>query len=141
VLRRQAEQAACPGIFQHPQCAIGSDPYVPGPYLPAGLRLLHISDDPTETGRAQVGDSLLGDAVLSLEGLKQLLGDCKPKPSKARERVPHRMAPHGSSAAKASDDGRLTAAQVFRTLKEVQHFYGNRKSERIRRGQKDAREL
>jgi benzoylformate decarboxylase len=93
-------------------------PYVPGPYLPAGLRLLHISDDPAETGRAPVGDSLLGDAVLSLEGLKQLLGDRKPKATTARERVPHRMAPHGSSLAKASD-GRLTAAQVFRALNEV----------------------
>jgi len=93
-------------------------PYVPGPYLPVGLRLLHISDDPAETARAPVGDSLLGDAVLSLEGLKQSLGDCKPKATKARERVPHRMAPHGSSAAKASD-GRLTAAQVFRALNEV----------------------
>jgi benzoylformate decarboxylase len=36
-------------------------PYVPGPYLPPGLRLLQISDDPTETARAPVGDSLLGD--------------------------------------------------------------------------------
>jgi benzoylformate decarboxylase len=68
---------------------------------------------------APVGDSLLGDAVLSLEGLKRILGDCKSKAATARERVPHRMAPHGSSAAKASDDGRLTAAQVFRALNEV----------------------
>ena len=68
-------------------------PYVPGPYLPAGLRLLHISDDPAETARAPVGDSLLGDAVLSLEGLKQLLGDCKPKTTKARETV---RAPYGT---------------------------------------------
>jgi benzoylformate decarboxylase len=29
-------------------------PYVAGPYLPPGLRLLHISDDPAETGRAPV---------------------------------------------------------------------------------------
>src|ERR1700728_4578251 len=65
-------------------------PYVPGPYVPEGLRLLHISDDPSETGRAPVGDSLLGEAVLSLEGLRQLLGNCKPKASKARELVPHR---------------------------------------------------
>ena len=62
-------------------------PYVPGPYLPAGLRLLHISDDPAETARAPVGDSLLGDAVLSLEGLKHLLGDCKLKATRARELV------------------------------------------------------
>ena len=39
----------------------------------AGLRLLHISDDPAETARAPVGDSLLGDAVLSLAALKELL--------------------------------------------------------------------
>jgi benzoylformate decarboxylase len=94
-------------------------PYVPGPYLPAGLRLLHISDDPAETARAPIGDSLLGDAVLCLEGLKQLLGDCRPKTTKARETVSHRMAPHGSGAAKVSDDGRLTAAQVFRALNEI----------------------
>jgi benzoylformate decarboxylase len=31
-------------------------PDVPGPYLPAGTRLLHISDDPSETARAPVGD-------------------------------------------------------------------------------------
>ena len=94
-------------------------PYVPGPYLPAGLRLLHISDDPAETARAPVGDSLLGDAVLCLESLKQLLGDCRPKTTKARETVPHRMAPHGSGAAKTSNDGRLTASQVFRALNEI----------------------
>jgi benzoylformate decarboxylase len=94
-------------------------PYVPGPYLPAGLRLLHISDDPAETARAPIGDSLLGDAVLCLEALKQLLGDCRPKTTKARETVPHRMAPHGSGTAKTSNDGRLTAAQVFRALNEI----------------------
>ena len=60
-------------------------PYVPGPYLPTGLRLLTVSDDPAETARAPVGDSLLGDAVLSLIALKDLLGDCKPKTGKARE--------------------------------------------------------
>src|SRR4051794_23604640 len=40
-------------------------PNVPGPLLPSGMRLLHISDDPAETGRAPVGDSLVGDAALS----------------------------------------------------------------------------
>jgi len=94
-------------------------PYVPGPYLPGGLRLLHIPDDSAETARAPIGDSLLGDAVLCLEGLKQLVGDGRPKTTKARETVPHRMAPHGSGAAKVSDNGRLTAAQVFRALNEI----------------------
>jgi benzoylformate decarboxylase len=94
-------------------------PYVPGPYLPTGLRLLHISDDPTETSRAPVGDSLLGDAVLSLIALKDLLRDYKPKTGKAREKIAHRMAPHPSSSPKLSDDGRLTAAQVFHALNEI----------------------
>jgi benzoylformate decarboxylase len=61
-------------------------PYVPGPYLPAGLRLLHISEDPAETARAPVGDSLLGDAVLTIAALKELLADHTP----ANHRLPVR---------------------------------------------------
>jgi benzoylformate decarboxylase len=94
-------------------------PYVPGPHVPTGLRLLHISDDPAETARAPVGDSLLGEAVLSLIALKDLLGDYEPKTGKAREKIGHRMAPHPPGAAKVSDDGRLTAAQVFHALNEI----------------------
>jgi benzoylformate decarboxylase len=94
-------------------------PYVPGSYVPSGLRLLHISDDPQETARAPIGDSLLGDAVLSLEGLTELLGSCRPKATKARETLVHRMAPHASGLAKLPADGLLTAAQVFRALNEV----------------------
>ena len=94
-------------------------PHVPGPYLPDGMRLLHISDDPAETARAPVGDSLLGDAVLSLAALTKLLGEHKPKTDKAWERVTHRMAPHPSSEAKAKDEGLLTAAQVFTALSEI----------------------
>jgi len=93
-------------------------PHVPGPHPPKGLRLLHISNDPAETARAPVGDSLLGDPVLSLEGLKRLLGHYKPRTTKARETVAHRMAPHGSATAKAFDR-RLTAGQVFRAINEV----------------------
>src|SRR5271165_4253222 len=69
-------------------------PYVPGRYLPPGLRLLHISDDPAETARAPVGESLLGDAVLSLAALTKLLGERKPKTDRPREKITHRMAPH-----------------------------------------------
>jgi len=94
-------------------------PYVPGPYVPDGLRLLHISDDPAETARAPIGDSLLGDPVLSLEGLKALLGDHNPRTTKARETLAHRMAPHGPGTPKRSGDGILTAAQVFRALNEI----------------------
>lgn len=83
-------------------------PYVPGRYLPDGMRLLHISDDPSETARAPVGDSLLGDAVLSAAALTDLLGKHKPGAGKVRE--------HPSNPAKVSDNGLLTAAQVFEAL-------------------------
>ncbi|MBV8055677.1 MAG: benzoylformate decarboxylase, partial [Deltaproteobacteria bacterium] len=94
-------------------------PYVPGSYLPPGLRLLHISDDPAETARAPVGDSLLGNAVLSLVELTALLKEHKPGVAKPAERVAHRMAPHPACAEQASKDGRLTAAQVFAALSEI----------------------
>jgi benzoylformate decarboxylase len=94
-------------------------PYVRGPYLPPGTRLLHISDDPAETARAPVGDSVLGDAVLSLAALTDLLGERKAKTDRAREKVAHRMAPHPSNPGKLSHDGLLSAAQVFNALNEI----------------------
>jgi benzoylformate decarboxylase len=94
-------------------------PYVPGPYLPAGLRLLHISEDPAETARAPVGDSLLGDAILSLTALKEQLVGHEPSNGKPHQRLEHRMASHPASAGNASRDGRLSAAQVFSALNEV----------------------
>jgi benzoylformate decarboxylase len=36
-------------------------PYVPGDYIPEGSRLFHITDDPSEAGRAPVGESILAD--------------------------------------------------------------------------------
>lgn len=47
--------------------------HVPGDYLPAGARLLHITDDPDEAARAPVGDSLLADTRLAVESLLQLV--------------------------------------------------------------------
>ena len=94
-------------------------PYVPGRYLPSGLRLLHISDDPAETGRAPVGDSLIGDAVLSLAALQDLLADHPPANPKPRQRLEHRMAPHPALVPNGSRDGRPSAAQVFAALNEI----------------------
>jgi benzoylformate decarboxylase len=94
-------------------------PYVAGPYLPPGLRLLHISDDPAETGRAPVGDSLVGDAVLSLAGLTGLLAGHATPPARPHAQLPHRMAPYPAAAANGSTDGVLFAAQVFAALNEV----------------------
>jgi benzoylformate decarboxylase len=88
-------------------------PYVPGPYLPAGMRLLHISEDPAETARAPVGDSLLGDPVLSLVELANLLLGHKPRPAKPPQ------TPHPPTLQQPSKDGRLTPAQVFAALNEI----------------------
>ncbi len=48
-------------------------PYVPGEYLPSGLRLIHITDDPSEAARAPVGDSILGDSALALSSLSEMV--------------------------------------------------------------------
>jgi benzoylformate decarboxylase len=50
-------------------------PYVAGEYLPAGTDLLQITADPEIAGAAPVGDSLLGDPLLALEQLTDLVGD------------------------------------------------------------------
>lgn len=92
-------------------------PYVAGQYIPDGLRLLHITDDPSEAGRAPVGDSLLSDPVLALE---ELLARVKPRKTAASDisRQEHGMAPY--PAAPTPDkktDGPMSSAELFRTLR------------------------
>lgn len=41
-------------------------PYVPGEYLPKGARLIQVTDDPSMSAKAAVGDSLVSDAKLFL---------------------------------------------------------------------------
>lgn len=98
-------------------------PYVPGDYLPSGLRLLHISDDPAETARAPVGDSLVADAVLATEALVDLV-KAHPAPAKASRvpPAPHHMAPspaHHPDKPPGGRDGVPMAADVFAALAEV----------------------
>jgi benzoylformate decarboxylase len=50
-------------------------PYVAGEYLPQGTDLLQITADPEVAGAAPVGDSLLGDPLLVLEQLTDLVSD------------------------------------------------------------------
>lgn len=94
-------------------------PYVAGSYLPPGLQLLHISDDPAETSRAPVGESLIGDSKLALSALARLIDGYTPKPAVSRERLEHRMAPHPPAAEEPSSEGRLTAGQVFAALQDI----------------------
>lgn len=92
-------------------------PYVAGDYLPEGLRLLHITDDPSEAARAPVGESLLGDAVLSLEAL---IAQVKPRAagSATIKRQAHGLAPHPPAPKQAeSVDGLLSSLSLFQTLR------------------------
>lgn len=71
-------------------------PYVPGKYLPDGCQLLHITDDPEEAGRSPVGDSLVSNAKLALQGLLPLLEQFARK-SYQRPAAPMSAADTGSS--------------------------------------------
>src|SRR5260370_13035509 len=67
-------------------------PYVAGKYLPDGARLVHITNDPDEAGRAPVGDAEGGDIPVATRALPAPL----PRPDRpapqAREAVA--TAPH-----------------------------------------------
>lgn len=92
-------------------------PYVAGDYIPAGLQLLHITDDPQEAGRAPVGDSLLSDAVLAAEQLTERV-TARPARTAAISKQAHGMAPHPAAPEPASD-GLLSASQLFRAVRSA----------------------
>ncbi|MBA2441819.1 MAG: benzoylformate decarboxylase [Rubrobacter sp.] len=48
-------------------------PYVPGPVVEEGTRVLHVTDDPDEAARAATGTSLVGDVALAIRELTGLL--------------------------------------------------------------------
>ena len=91
-------------------------PYVPGEYLPEGMSLLHVTDDPAEAGKAPVGDSLLCDAILALEGLIERVEEKAPSSPVAVN--PHRMAPHPAAQVVESGDV-LTALELFEAIQSV----------------------
>ncbi|MFF3567646.1 benzoylformate decarboxylase [Nocardia jiangxiensis] len=86
-------------------------PYVPGEILSAGTELLQITDDPAVAAAARAGDSLLGDARLSIELLTGLVGDGAgremPKPMPRRRSLPE------------ASNGTLTPDEVYAALSEV----------------------
>ena len=86
-------------------------PYVPGLVIPSGLELLHITNDPHDATSALVGDSLLSDARLALEGLHQLLQSVKRSPLKSEAPKPAPIAPKSGTSA-------MTAATAWTALAE-----------------------
>jgi benzoylformate decarboxylase len=55
-------------------------PYVAGDYLPQGMRLIQISDDPQATARAPVGDSILADPARACKVLAELMAQSGREP-------------------------------------------------------------
>ncbi|MEI9977674.1 MAG: benzoylformate decarboxylase [Edaphobacter sp.] len=85
-------------------------PYVPGPILPEGATLLQITTDPTDAGSALVGNSLLSDVKLALNGLLPLLDE-----SKRSAPAPRQISKDLSS----TPGSPLTSYEVYAALSEV----------------------
>jgi benzoylformate decarboxylase len=60
-------------------------PYVAGEYLPEGTELVQITADPALAGAAPVGDSAVGDALLALEEILDMVDDHSDRPVPARQ--------------------------------------------------------
>jgi benzoylformate decarboxylase len=79
--------------------------------LPAGCELLQVTNDPTDASSALVGDSLLGDARLTLEALIELVEDgsssTAPKPLNLSRSLP------------SPPNSPLTASEVYAALSEL----------------------
>lgn len=86
-------------------------PYIAGPVLPPGCELLQITNDASDAAAALVGDSLLGDAKLTLEGLSELVDDgsarVAPKPLSLPRNLP------------SPPNSPLTASEVYAALSEL----------------------
>ena len=79
-------------------------PYIPGPLLPDGARLVQLTGDPDEAARAPMGDALVADVALTLAALLDEAGDsdrAAPEPRPAPEE-PEEMGPISGTAAMAA---------------------------------------
>jgi benzoylformate decarboxylase len=88
-------------------------PYAPGPVSPPGLELLQITNDPHDAGSALVGDSLLSDARLALEGLYQLLRNTTTTPSSSSAALPSKTASAAPTSTPKNSTSVMTAAEAF----------------------------
>ena len=52
-------------------------PYIPGPALPEGARLVQITNDPAEAARAPVGEAIVADVALTLAAVLEAVGVSK----------------------------------------------------------------
>jgi benzoylformate decarboxylase len=89
-------------------------PWDEGPVSPPGLKvLLQVTNDPHDAGSALVGDSMLSDARLALEGLYALLHKSVPpvSPSKSSKATPAAATPARSILKNVTSP--MTASEAF----------------------------
>ncbi|MEN3269871.1 benzoylformate decarboxylase, partial [Pseudonocardia sp.] len=63
-------------------------PYIPGPYLPEGTSLIHITSDPDEAARAPVGDAYVADVRAAVEALLGEISESSRTAPQTRPDVP-----------------------------------------------------
>jgi benzoylformate decarboxylase len=66
-------------------------PYIPGPLLPEGAKLVAITSDPDEAARAPMGDAIVADVKLTLEALLAVVPESSrpaPEPNPAPTEIP-----------------------------------------------------
>jgi benzoylformate decarboxylase len=66
-------------------------PYIPGPLLPEGAKLVAITSDPDEAARAPMGDALVADVKLTLAALLELVPESTrpaPEPNEGPQEIP-----------------------------------------------------
>ncbi|HET9104965.1 MAG TPA: benzoylformate decarboxylase [Solirubrobacteraceae bacterium] len=79
-------------------------PYIPGPLLAEGSKLVAITSDPGEAARAPMGEAIVGDVALALERLVELVpqADRQPPPPRAQPGEPAAADPMSGSEAMAA---------------------------------------
>ncbi|HEY5052782.1 MAG TPA: benzoylformate decarboxylase [Solirubrobacterales bacterium] len=66
-------------------------PYIPGPLLPEGAKLVAITSDPDEASRAPMGDAIVADVKLTLEALLEAAPESSrpsPEPNQPPQEIP-----------------------------------------------------
>ena len=86
-------------------------PFVFGPVIPDGAKLLQITEDPSDAGSALVGDSLLSDAKLALDSLLQLVDEGTARTAPSARQVPKTLP--------ATPGSPLTVIEAYAALSEV----------------------
>jgi benzoylformate decarboxylase len=94
-------------------------PYVAGPVLPPGLELLHITNDPHDAATALVGDSLLSDARLALEGLHQLLHSTVDQPSSEAKAPEATTSTAPTISTEKGEASTMTAASAWTAIAQL----------------------